>query len=156
MHALFLAAYIALQACLVSAAPIPSPLLGFRNLSTSSSNSTQATALVSDATIEATLVRPAEFSRLAYCPSAAVTSGAARVFPGAEVLAAGGDDGLIPFCALHLLEAMRLGLPLLRLVVDFIIHDASTQSIVVAHQGTNTSNMCGYSHSHHFCGSDTS
>lgn len=120
MHALLFTAS-ALQAFLVSAAPIPSPLLGFGDLSTSSSNSTQATASVSNATIEATLVRPAEFSRLAYCPSAAVTSGAAQVFPGAEVLAVGGDDGLVPFY--------------------FIIHDASTQSIVVAHQGTNASNI---------------
>ncbi|KAF7971206.1 hypothetical protein HWV62_21900 [Athelia sp. TMB] len=141
MHTLFITAYIALQAFLVSAAPIPSPLLGFGDLSTRSSNSTQATVPVSNATIEATLVRPAEFSRLAYCPSTAVISGAANVFPEAEVLAAGGDDGLIPFCALHLLEAVCTSLTRLRLGVDFIIHDTSTQSIVVAHQGTNTSNI---------------
>lgn len=119
---------LALLACLLplslaAPAPILTPSAYRRD------NSAQ-TAAVSDATIETDFVRPAQFSRIAYCSSQAVTSwqcGApcAAVGPNVKVLQAGGDDGLIP--------------------MYFIAHDQDTDSILLAHQGTDAQNILSIS-----------
>ncbi|KAG6829474.1 hypothetical protein H0H87_011346, partial [Tephrocybe sp. NHM501043] len=77
-------------------------------------------------TVTTNFLRPAQFSRVAYCSSAAVTSwkcGAPceSLGGGIEVLQAGGDDELIP--------------------MYFIAHDPATESIIVAHQGTESSSI---------------
>lgn len=84
-----------------------------------------ATTAVSANQISSDLVRPAQFSRLAYCSGAAVQAlscggpcndlGAGSV----TVLLTGGDAGDIP----------RF----------YVAQDSTTQSIVVAHEGTNSS-----------------
>jgi len=102
----------------------PTPFLGFGD-SSNNQTSTAATTAVSDATVDSDLLRPAEFSRIAYCSSAAVTSWncgpPCDAVPGVQVLQAGGDGGLIPRY--------------------YIAHDPSTQSVVVAHQGTDAENI---------------
>ncbi|TFK48429.1 alpha/beta-hydrolase [Heliocybe sulcata] len=85
-----------------------------------------ATTTVPDTTIEGDFVRPALFSRIAYCSSQAVTSWqcgeqCAAVGPNVKILQAGGDDGLIP--------------------MYFIASDPDTESVVVAHQGTNSKSI---------------
>jgi len=110
------------SSCLVRTAP--APFLGFGD-SSNNQTSTAATTAVSDATVDSDLLRPAEFSRIAYCSSAAVTSWncgpPCDAVPGVQVLQAGGDGGLIPRY--------------------YIAHDPSTQSVVVAHQGTEAENI---------------
>lgn len=92
-----------------------------------SSNATSSTVSVTSATLTATFSRPAFFSRIAYCSSASVTNfscGApcdALDAQSVEILATGGDGGTVP-----------------RFV---IAHDKSTNSIVVAHQGTDPDNI---------------
>ncbi|KIM90144.1 hypothetical protein PILCRDRAFT_811875 [Piloderma croceum F 1598] len=107
---------------LVRTAPAPLPGVGD---SSDNQTSTAATTSVSNTTIDSDLVRPAEFSRIAYCSSAAVTSWKCGppcdAVPGVEVLQSGGDGGDVP--------------------LYFIAHDPSTQSVVVAHQGTDSSNI---------------
>ncbi|KAF7431127.1 hypothetical protein PC9H_006847 [Pleurotus ostreatus] len=75
---------------------------------------------------QSSLVRPAQFSRVAYCSSAAVTSWSCGppcddIGKGVEVIQAGGDDGLVP--------------------MYFVAHDPIAESIVVAHQGTDPDNI---------------
>ncbi|KZP18794.1 alpha/beta-hydrolase [Athelia psychrophila] len=127
----------------VSAFPVaaPSPLLRLRvrdrYLTSRSGNSTSSTSPVSNATIESTLVRPAEFSRTAYCGAAVASwdcGPPCDALPGVEVLTVGGDGGLIPFY--------------------FIAHDPATQSIVVAHQGTNESDILSIANDAEFLLSD--
>ncbi|KAK0188335.1 Alpha/Beta hydrolase protein [Armillaria mellea] len=92
-----------------------------------SSNTTSSTISVSSASLTAAFSRPAFFSRVAYCSSASVTNfscGApcdALDAQSVEILATGGDGGTVP-----------------RFV---IAHDKSTNSIVVAHQGTDPQNI---------------
>jgi len=84
------------------------------------------TAAVSNGTIDSDFLRPAQFSRLAYCSGGAVTAmncggpcddlGVGSV----QTLLTGGDGEALP----------RF----------FVAYDNTTQSIVVAHQGTNASN----------------
>lgn len=76
--------------------------------------------------LETQFLRPAQFSRVAYCSSAAVTSWQCgppcdEIGKGVKVIQAGGDDGLIP--------------------MYFVAHDPTTNSIIVAHQGTNSKNL---------------
>ncbi|KAJ8518299.1 hypothetical protein ONZ45_g4609 [Pleurotus djamor] len=70
-------------------------------------------------------VRPAQFSRAVYCSTASVTAWtcgkACDDIGGIEVLKTGGDDGLTP--------------------LFLVAHDPSTESLVVAHQGTNPENF---------------
>ncbi|KAJ7577432.1 alpha/beta-hydrolase [Mycena floridula] len=100
------------------------PLLG--RSAAVGSTSTATPASVSQSTIEASLVRPAQFSRVAYCSTPSVTSwncggSCAALGSNVKVLQSGGDDGLIP--------------------MYFIAHDVDTDSIVVAHQGTEPTNI---------------
>jgi len=71
----------------------PTPFLGIGD-SSDNQTSTAATAIVLDATVNTDLVRPAEFSRIAYCSSAAVTSWKCGppcdAIPGVQVLQSGG------------------------------------------------------------------
>ncbi|EIM80306.1 alpha/beta-hydrolase [Stereum hirsutum FP-91666 SS1] len=96
-------------------------------LSDRSSGNSASTTAVSNATIDDDFVRPAQFSRIAYCSSAAVEAwncGApcqALGMNGVTPLVVGGDGGQTP----------RF----------FVSHDNKTQSIVVAHQGTDSSNV---------------
>ncbi|KAF5379446.1 hypothetical protein D9615_006564 [Tricholomella constricta] len=88
--------------------------------------STETPTALSQETVDTEFLRPALFSRVAYCSSAAVTSwecGAPceSMGGGIEVLQAGGDDGLIP--------------------MYFVAHDSATESIVVTHQGTDRKNI---------------
>ncbi|KAK0452773.1 alpha/beta-hydrolase [Desarmillaria tabescens] len=92
-----------------------------------SSNTTTSTVSVSSTDLTAAFSRPAFFSRIAYCSSASVESfscGApcdALEAESVDILATGGDGGTIP---------------------KFVIaHDKSTNSIVVAHQGTDPENI---------------
>ncbi|KAK0188338.1 alpha/beta-hydrolase [Armillaria mellea] len=90
---------------------------------TSGSN---ATTIVSPSDLSATFSRPAYFSRIAYCSTAAVMAfscGAPcdALVDSVRILASGGVVGLLP---------------------RFIIaHDNLTNSIVVAHQGTDPSSI---------------
>ncbi|KAJ7653405.1 alpha/beta-hydrolase [Mycena rosella] len=91
----------------------------------SSSEATGAPTAVSLATANATLLRPAQFSRAAYCSSASLTTWSCglpcETLSGVTFLQSGGDQGLIP--------------------LYFIAHDAVDQSLVVAHEGTDPDNI---------------
>ncbi|KAF8651431.1 hypothetical protein AX16_004732 [Volvariella volvacea WC 439] len=75
--------------------------------------------------IDDTLRRPALFSRVAYCSAESITSwncGApCEALGEVEVFLAGGDDGAIPGF--------------------FVAHDKTSNSIIVAHQGTERDNV---------------
>ncbi|KAL0057375.1 hypothetical protein AAF712_015984 [Marasmius tenuissimus] len=76
--------------------------------------------------LESKFLRAAQFSRVSYCSSAAVTAWECggpcdEIGKGVKVIQAGGDDGLIP--------------------MYFVAHDPTTNNIVVAHQGTNSKNL---------------
>lgn len=74
MISLHLAAFAAVSLVQTTiAVPLPLPLFGLPDLS-GSDTSSAATSLVSANTVTSTLLRPAQFSRVAYCSSAAVTS----------------------------------------------------------------------------------
>ncbi|CAL1713892.1 unnamed protein product [Somion occarium] len=105
------------------AAPVPTPLFGIHFGAGTSSDAKPTT--LSQATISSQLLRPALFSRVAYCSAPSVTAlncGApCDAVKGISVVTAGGDDGEIPGF--------------------FIATDPSTQSVVVAHQGTEPDNI---------------
>lgn len=87
---------------LTLAAPAPIPLLGIHLGSGPSSN--LKTSSVSQKTVDTQLVRPALFSRLAYCSAEktkTLTCGApCDAVKGTKIVAAGGDDGKVPGCKL--------------------------------------------------------
>lgn len=102
------------------AAPTPSPLFG-----DSSSEATGTPTSLSQADITNDFQHAALFSRTAYCPTSSVVNWTCGTpcdaLPGVVVLTAGGDNGEIP---------------------DFFIaQDPATNSIVVAHQGTDPENL---------------
>ncbi|KAJ6474539.1 alpha/beta-hydrolase [Mycena vulgaris] len=80
---------------------------------------------VSLATVNTTLLRPALFSRAAYCSSSSLQSWSCGLpcqsISGVTFLQSGGDQGLIP--------------------LYFIAHDTADQSLVVAHEGTDPDNI---------------
>ncbi|KAF7288972.1 Lipase-3 domain-containing protein [Mycena indigotica] len=84
---------------------------------------TAAPAPISLATVNATLLRPAQFARAAYCPSASITSWTCGLpcqqLKGVKFLQSGGDQGAVPFY--------------------FIAHDTVENTLVVAHEGTDPS-----------------
>ncbi|KAJ3818995.1 alpha/beta-hydrolase [Lentinula raphanica] len=103
------------------AAPLPG-LFGFG----SSDDNSASTTVVSNDTVTSDFLRPALFSRVAYCSSDAVQSFQCGVPCDAlgsdvDVFQVGGNDGTIP--------------------MYFIAHDPSTDTIVVAHQGTDPNNL---------------
>ncbi|KAG6860003.1 hypothetical protein C0995_000646 [Termitomyces sp. Mi166 len=81
--------------------------------------STETPTALSQDTVNAEFLRPAQFSRIAYCSSAAVSSWQC----GAPCSDLGND-----------IEVLQAG-------GVFIAHDPSTQSIVVAHEGTDPTNL---------------
>lgn len=91
------------------------------------SSNSLSTQTVSASTISSAFVRPAQFARIAYCSSEAVEKwdcGApcqALGLNGVTPLVVGGDGGATP----------RF----------FVSYDSKTSSIVVAHQGTDASNV---------------
>jgi len=110
-------ALVAFSASVVNAAPIA----GITGRDTESSAA--VSALSTDQTDA--FIKPARFSQIAYCSAKAVLSWKCGppcdAIPGIEPITAGGDDGLIP--------------------MYFIAHDPTAKSIIVAHQGTDSSNI---------------
>ncbi|KII86000.1 hypothetical protein PLICRDRAFT_44456 [Plicaturopsis crispa FD-325 SS-3] len=85
-------------------------------------NSTAPPTTVSAQSAAAAFVRPAQFASLVYCDEAKVnTSNVDTILPGVEILQTGGNDGTVP--------------------LYFVAHDPDTQSIVLAHQGTDVQNI---------------
>lgn len=84
----------------VLAAPAPRPLFGINFGDGTESDGTPTT--VAQNTIDATLLRPALFSRAAYCSPASVATlscGApCDAINAVKVLQSGGDEGEIPRC----------------------------------------------------------
>ncbi|KAI0645946.1 alpha/beta-hydrolase [Trametes meyenii] len=97
----------------------PAPLFGI-NLASGEESESKTTSVSQD-DITTNILRPALFSRTAYCSAAAVTDwscgGPCDALPNVKVLAAGGDDGAIPGF--------------------FVASDPDSKTIVVAHQGTD-------------------
>ena len=126
MHVLSLVLLLAVSK-LASAAPTPlfGLDLGEININTDGETSDAGTVSVSQEDITSTLVRPALFARVAYCSSPSVlnmTCGEqCDALPNVKILVAGGDDGLVPNF--------------------FVAHDVDTDTIVVAHQGTEPKNL---------------
>ncbi|GBE86037.1 hypothetical protein SCP_0805610 [Sparassis crispa] len=98
---------------------LASPLFGINFGKGTTANG--APTPVSQSDITNNLLRPAQFSRVVYCPSSKVTSwscgGPCQALPGVHVLTAGGNEAQVPYY--------------------FIAQDAQTQSVVVAHGGTD-------------------
>jgi hypothetical protein len=90
-----------------------------------SPEATGAPTPLSLATVNATLLRAAEFSRAAYCSGSSIESwncgSPCQSLSGVTFLQAGGNQGTIPFY--------------------FIAHDTVDQSLVVAHEGTDPDNI---------------
>ncbi|KAJ6493900.1 alpha/beta-hydrolase [Mycena vitilis] len=106
----------------VLAAPVP--IFGLGD-STGDDSATGAPTPVSADVVNSTLLRPAQFARVAYCASASITSwtcGApCDAVKNVTFLQQGGDQGLIP--------------------LYYIAHDQDAQTLVVAHEGTDASNI---------------
>ncbi|KAG7093260.1 hypothetical protein E1B28_006943 [Marasmius oreades] len=97
---------------------LSAPLLGRGD---DNENKTPTTPL-SIGDLESKFLRSAQFTRVAYCSSKAVTNWQCGgpcddIGKGVKVIQAGGDDGLVP--------------------MYFVAHDPTDNSIVVAHQGTD-------------------
>jgi len=104
----------------------PMPIFGFGDSTKDNAPSTLATTPVDEATINSTLVRPLQFSRIAYCNASVVQDMSCgtpcdAVGSGVQVLQIGGNNQLIP--------------------MYFIALDNSTQSVVVSHQGTDPKHL---------------
>jgi len=99
---------------------LSAPIFGLAP-STSDDSATGTPTPVSLDTVNSTLVRPALFSRVAYCESATITSWTCgkpcEALSDITFLQSGGDEGAIP--------------------LYYIAHDADDQSLVVAHAGTD-------------------
>lgn len=94
------------------------------NDSGSGTTSTSSPTPVTNTTITSTLSRPALFSRVAYCPNVSTWSCGVpcqSLGENVEVIIAGGDGGSIPRY--------------------FVAHDKDTNTIVVAHEGTDPTNL---------------
>ncbi|KAI0339625.1 alpha/beta-hydrolase [Trametopsis cervina] len=114
-------AFLSLSALLAVAvaAPAPVPIFGIHIGSADEANGTPVS--VSQTDVTKNLQRPADFARVAYCSPTSVTAlscgGPCDAVKTIKVLASGGDEGATP----------RF----------FVAQDPDTQSIVVAHQGTD-------------------
>ncbi|KAF7332861.1 Lipase-3 domain-containing protein [Mycena venus] len=100
------------------------PLFGLGG-STADDSATGAPTPFSLADVNSTLLRPAQFARVAYCSSASITAWncgtPCEALKNITFLQSGGDQGLVP--------------------LYFIAHDADDQSLVVAHEGTDAKNV---------------
>ncbi|KAJ6624859.1 alpha/beta-hydrolase [Mycena sp. CBHHK59/15] len=103
---------------------LSAPLFGL-SLGATSDPASGTPTPVSLETVNATLLRPAQFARVAYCSSASITSwscgGPCEVLGNVTFLQSGGGTSLP--------------------TSHFIAHDADDQSLVVAHEGTDSKNM---------------
>ncbi|KAJ7205859.1 alpha/beta-hydrolase [Mycena haematopus] len=100
------------------------PIFGLGD-STADDSAATAPTPFSLADANSTFLRPAQFARVAYCPSATITSwtcGApCDALKNITFLQSGGDQGLIP--------------------LYYIAHDADGQALIVAHEGTDAKNI---------------
>lgn len=112
---------------LAAAAPTPVPfdlgdIFGDLNLNFSGETSEAGLVELSQDDITSKLLRPALFSRAVYCSSPVITALSCGepcdALGNVQILTAGGDDRLVPNF--------------------FVAHDIDTNTIVVAHQGTNS------------------
>jgi len=103
---------------------LSAPIFGLSLGSDSDTTADAATALSLTDT-ESTLLRPAQFARVAYCSSKSITTWTCgepcKALGNVTFLQSGGDEGLIP--------------------LYFIAHDPTDESIVVAHEGTDSKNI---------------
>ncbi|KAF7325447.1 Lipase-3 domain-containing protein [Mycena kentingensis (nom. inval.)] len=115
-----LSSMLVLTLVFLASSVLAAPLFGI-----GSKSSSGAPTAVSAATINATLERPAQFSRAAYCSGASLSSWTCGLpcqeLQGVKFLQSGGGEGKIPFY--------------------FIAHDTVDQTLVVAHEGTNPSKI---------------
>ncbi|KDQ51880.1 hypothetical protein JAAARDRAFT_73365 [Jaapia argillacea MUCL 33604] len=104
--------------CILAA---PAPLGGIKLPHTNLEN----THALSVTIIQDKLVRPAEYTGIAYCPSALVQNWTCGIpcgrVKGIEILEVGGDDGSVP--------------------LYYIAHDPATHTIIVAHRGTDPNHI---------------
>jgi len=100
------------------------PIFGL-SLGSSSDASTAATTTFTLGDANSTLLRPAQFARVAYCSGASIANWTCGVpcqaLANVTFLQSGGDQGLIP--------------------LYFIAHDADDQSLIIAHEGTDSANI---------------
>ncbi|KAJ6528913.1 alpha/beta-hydrolase [Mycena capillaripes] len=100
------------------------PIFGL-GASTADNSATGAPTPVGLDVVNSTLLRPAQFARVAYCSSESITAwncGApCDALKNITFLQEGGDEGLVP--------------------LYYIAHDALDQSLVVAHEGTDAKNI---------------
>ncbi|KAJ6469739.1 alpha/beta-hydrolase [Mycena vitilis] len=103
-------------------AALSAPIFG---LSLGSEDNTDSTTSLALPDLQSSLLRPAQFARVAYCSSQSITSWTCgdpcKALGNVTFLQSGGDQGLIP--------------------LYFIAHDPSDESIVVAHEGTDSKNI---------------
>ncbi|KAJ6454167.1 alpha/beta-hydrolase [Mycena sanguinolenta] len=113
---------IALLSILPAALSAPLSILGLNIGPSTSSDSANGTPTpVSLATVNSTLLRPAQFARVAYCGTSQIESWSCGApcdaLKDITFLQAGGDQGAIP--------------------LYYIAHDSDQQQLVVAHEGTD-------------------
>ncbi|KAK7031453.1 lipase-3 domain-containing protein [Favolaschia claudopus] len=112
--------------CLATLLPsvLSAPIFGL-SLGSDTEAATGATTALSLADVETSLSRPAKFARVAYCSTPSITSWTCgepcKSLGQVKFLQSGGDEGLIP--------------------LYFIAHDLTDESIVVAHEGTDSKNI---------------
>ncbi|KAJ7850042.1 alpha/beta-hydrolase [Mycena olivaceomarginata] len=115
-------ALISLLALLPSA--LSAPIFGL-SLGSDADAATGATTPLSLADTESALLRPAQFARVAYCSTKSITTWTCgepcKALGNVTFLQSGGDEGLIP--------------------LYYIAHDPADESIVVAHEGTDSKNI---------------
>ncbi|KAJ7458560.1 alpha/beta-hydrolase [Mycena latifolia] len=100
------------------------PIFGL-GASTGDDQATGAPTPFSLADANSTFLRPAQFARVAYCSSASITAWSCGApcdaLPNVTFLQSGGDQGTIP--------------------LYFIAYDPTSESLVVAHEGTDAKNI---------------
>ncbi|KAJ7908195.1 alpha/beta-hydrolase [Mycena leptocephala] len=105
-------------------AALSAPIFGL-GASTAADSATAAPAPLSLDVVSSSLVRPALFSRVAYCSSASITTWTCgkpcNALKNITFLQSGGDSAAVP--------------------LYFIAHDADDQSLVVAHEGTDPTKL---------------
>ncbi|KAJ7719310.1 alpha/beta-hydrolase [Mycena metata] len=104
--------------------PVPRTIFGLGN-STADDSASGAPSPVSLATLNSTLLKPAQFARVAYCASATITNWSCglpcQALQNVTFLQSGGDQGKIP--------------------LYYIAHDGTDNTLVVAHEGTDAKNI---------------
>ncbi|KAJ7886884.1 alpha/beta-hydrolase [Mycena olivaceomarginata] len=111
--------------CLLPAAlALPMPIFGLGDSTADDTATDKPTPFSLDA-VNSTLLRPAQFARVAYCSSQSIAEWSCGApcdaLKNITFLQSGGDQGLVP--------------------LYFIAHDPDDQSLVVAHEGTDAKNI---------------